>query len=124
MSLAGRNAMRGSTVTVYRPTVSRATDGSGSHTYGAPIATGLKLTLDKIAAEFAQKLFGEVADLHVDAIHSELDQVVFQTDDAVVVTNGFLAGEKYLVKGLLHHDAGSRSAHQELGLRRTTEAIP
>lgn len=111
MSIAGRNQVYGSTLTVYRPT-----EGDDAVSWAAVSGlTGFKMDLMPVTDEIRRNVFGEDARVEVMALdHTS----TIQKRDGVVVTAGKHAGERFRVASALQFHTFT-----QLGLVATTEAI-
>lgn len=124
MSLAGRAATKGSTLSVYRPTYGAATaaDGTRVVTSWTLVAQGVKGVLDVLTADLADKVFGQM-----DVVRTRT-MLPIGTDilagDGVVVTAGFRVGARFRASEPQLYDFRARSAHADVALESTTETIP
>lgn len=111
MSIQGRNARVGSTLTVYRPT-----EGDDSVSWAAVSGlTGVKMDLMPVTDEVRRNVFGGDSNIEVMALdHTK----TIAKRDGVVVTAGDHSGRRFRVESaLLFH------TFIQLGLVATTEAI-
>jgi hypothetical protein len=111
VSIAGRNATYGSTVTVYRPT-----EGDDSVTWSAVSGlTGFKLDLMPVTDEVRRNVFG--ADANIETMALDHTRTVLK-GDGIVVTAGTHSGKRFrAASALVFHK------FTQLGLVATTEAI-
>lgn len=124
VSLAGRIATRGSSVTVYRPQYGENTDRSRTITgYTVVSATGLKMLLEPITDELVQKVFGG-SELVTERGYLMPVTADVKKDDRIKVEAGRRAGSRFVVDGARPNDSGSpRTAHLDLALVSTTEVF-
>ena len=111
MSIAGRNATFGSTLTVYRPT-----EGDDSITW-SPVSglTGIKLDLMPVVNEIDRQAFGN--DVNITIMALDPSKSILKRD-GIVVTAGTHAGLNFRVEhALVFH------TFTQLGLKATTEPI-
>lgn len=94
MSIAGRNAVHGSTLTVYRQTL---TEGTGGQTNIAwtPVIVNMKLELHQRTDELIRRVFG--MDTNVELMAEAPVGLDLRNQDAVVVTAGLHTGETFHV---------------------------
>jgi len=110
VSVEGRNAIRGSTLSVYRPT-----DGNDAVTWTAVTALAdVKLELYPVIDEIARKVFG--ADVEVETM--ALTALDIRKKDGLVVSAGTYAGTRFRVTA-----AKPFKRFTQLALAATTEAI-
>lgn len=111
MSIQGRNATFGSTVTVYRPT-----EGDDSVTWSAVSGlTAFKLDLMPVTDEVRRNVFG--ADANIETMALDHTRTILK-GDGIVVTAGTHSGKRFrAASALVFHK------FTQLGLRATTEAI-
>jgi hypothetical protein len=110
MSIQGRNATYGSTISAYRPT-----EGDDTITWGSPILTGFRLDLMPVTDEIRRNVFG--ADANIETMALDHTRTMLK-GDGVVVTAGTHSGKRFRVaSALVFH------TFTQLGLRATTEAI-
>lgn len=111
MSIQGRNATLGSTVTVYRPT-----EGDDSITWSAVSGlSSFKLDLMPVTDEIRRNVFGATANVETMALDHTRSVL---KGDGVVVTAGTHSGERFRVASALQFHTFT-----QLGLVATTEAI-
>lgn len=111
MSIQGRNATFGSTVSAYRPTV-----GDDSITWSVVSGlTGFKLDLMPVTDEIRRNVFGE--DALVETMALDHTRTIVK-GDGLVVTAGTHSGERFRVSSALQFHTFT-----QLGLVSTTEAI-
>jgi hypothetical protein len=111
VSIQGRNATFGSTVTVYRPT-----EGDDSVTWPTTVLSAFKLDLMPVTDEVRRNVFG--ADAAIETMALDHTRTVLK-GDGVVVTAGTHSGKRFRVaSALVFH------TFTQLGLRATTETIP
>ena len=116
MSISGRNAVWGSTMTFYRPTTAPGTGGQSATAWTA-ILLNTKLEFLPITDETRRQIFGIESEVQT-AVITEADFGV-QPKDGVVVSAGTNAGKRFRVV----QTARSRK-YLQIGLRETPEAIP
>lgn len=123
MSLAGRAATKGSTLKVYRPIygAAPAADGSRVVTGWTLVAQGLRGVLDVLTADLADKVFGQASVARTRTMLAPGTDI--QEGDGVVVTAGFQVGRRFRVVEAQRYDFRARSAHVDVALESTTEAI-
>jgi hypothetical protein len=111
MSIQGRNATYGSTVTVYRPT-----EGDDAVTWAAVSGlTGFKLDLMPVTDEVRRNVFG--VDANIETMALDHTRTILKKD-GLVVTAGTHTGTRWRVaSALVFHK------FTQLGLVATTEAI-
>lgn len=120
MSLAGRIAIRGSTVTVKRSTKSSSAGGATNLSWAAVAGlTGVKMLLDEPTTETVVRVFGQEAKCEVRAFCS-MDFDV-QKGDGILVTAGFKSGLNFQVDSVRELDQGVGSRHREIALVSTPE---
>ena len=124
MSLIGRAATRGSTLQVYRPTYGAAigADGSRAVSSWTLVAANVRGALDVLTAELAGKVFGEQSVARTRTLLPAKTEI--EEGDGVVVSAGFGIGRKFRVTDAQRYDFRARSAHVDVALETTTEAIP
>lgn len=110
MSIEGRNAHRGSMVSVYRPT-----EGDDSIAWGDPTHRQIRLELTPVTDELSRQVFGANARVECMAL-TTLD---IRKSDGVVVSTGPYGGSRFRVTAALPF-----RKFTQLGLQSTTEAIP
>jgi hypothetical protein len=111
VSIQGRNATFGSTVTVYRPT-----EGDDSVTWPTTVLSAFKLDLMPVTDEVRRNVFG--ADANVETMALDHTKTLIK-GDGIVVTAGTHSGAKFRVASALRFHTFT-----QLGLRATTETIP
>jgi len=124
MSLPGMIRFRGSVADVYRPaTAVEDTTGLTTVTWtgAAPVAGNLRVLLDVVSDELAQRIFGREVSIDLRGIVTPPADVA--RDDGLVVRTGAYAGERFRVVGHVPSTLLARSAHVELALARTTEVF-
>jgi hypothetical protein len=124
VSLAGRAATKGSTLSLYRPTYGAAAAGDGTRqvTSWTLLTSGLRGVLDVLTADLADKVFGQMDVARTRTLLPPGTDVV--AGDALVVTAGFQLGARFRVTAVQRYDFRARSAHADVALESTTEAIP
>jgi hypothetical protein len=115
MSVLGRNAVRGSTLTVYRPTKANSTGGQVSVTWAA-VLSAIKWEMYTLTQEVLRQIFG--ADSEVDVVAFAAHDTDVRLEDGVVVTAGTWVSNNFRVVKLRR----SRK-YLEIGLRKTAEVI-
>lgn len=122
MSMLGRIAIKGSTVTVKRATKSRSAGGATNQTWSSVAGlTGVKMLLDEPTTETVQRVFGQEAKCDVRAF-CQFDYDV-QKGDGVLVTAGFKSGLAFQVDAVREMDQGPGSRHREITLVSTPEGF-
>jgi len=112
MSVAGRNMVRGSSLTTYHP---EETDDAID--WGQPVLEEVKVELLPATDEVAREVFG--ADRRVELTAMVPSSWDLLEKDGVVVNDGAYAGENLRVTA-----RRPLGRYAEVGLERTTEAIP
>jgi hypothetical protein len=123
VSLAGRAATKGSTLRIYRPTygAAPAADGSRKVSSWTLVAQDVRGVLDVLTADLADKVFGQASVARTRTmLPAETDVVA---GDGLVVTAGFQVGSRFRVVEAQRYDFRARSAHVDVALESTTEAI-
>lgn len=122
MSLAGRIATRGSTVTVKRSTKARSAGGATNLTWA--VVPGLheaKMLLDQPDSHTVQRVFGQDIKLDVRATcAADLD---VQPGDAVLVVDGWQDGVNFQVVAKAEFGQMARARHLELALLKSPETL-
>lgn len=122
MSLLGRIAIRGSTVTVKRATKSASAGGATNQSWAAVSGlAGVKMLLDEPTTETVVRVFGQEAKCEVRAFCA-MDFDV-RKGDGIQVTAGAKAGLNFQVDAVRELDQGAGSRHRELALISTPEAF-
>lgn len=116
MSVAGRNMVIGSTLTVYRSTKTAGTGGQTNVSWAA-VLTAVRWELHTLTAEMLEQVFGQGS--QVELVAFEDDAATVLLNDGVVVTAGKHAGKKFRV-----HRTRLGRKYLEIGLKSTVEAIP
>ena len=124
MSLDGMAMRAGSTVTIYRigQPEAQAADGSAVNAWGA-VATGVKIILEPISSALAERLWGQETRATMRALVPR-PIASPRVKDGIVVTAGHYSGQRFRVVASLPHELAPGSAHAEVGLELTPEAIP
>lgn len=126
MSLAGRAATRGTTVTIYRSVEAETGDLGRKVSSWTVIVAGYRAIIESETDERMQKVFGTpqiVKDrLYAPGTASSPPPDI-QEQDAVVATDGKRVGGKWRVRAVLTLDQSGRP-HKEAALESTTETIP
>jgi hypothetical protein len=121
VSLQGRAATRGSTITIYRPVEAETGDLGRKVASWTTVESGLKGLISNESDELMQKVFGTTQvlkdRLYLPGAHD------LRVGDAVKVTAGKRLSEKWRVMAVLHLDHAGR-VHKEAALESTTETIP
>lgn len=124
MSLDGLAAQRGSTVTIYRIAQSEAQAADGSAVIAwAAVAASVKIILEPIASAVAERLWGQETRATMRALVPR-PIASPRVRDGIVVTAGRYSGSRYRVVASIVHELAPGSAHAEVGLELTPEAIP
>jgi len=121
MSLKGRARVAGSRVTLARPTGGRATDGSGTVTSWAAVATDVPAALESLTDELVQKIYGADRTVKDRALIPDLTLVV-RPGDALIVTAGKRNGAKYRIEDARLNDSRV-NGHWDAALVSTDETI-
>lgn len=122
MSLAGRAAIKGSTVSWYRPSgYTQTADGGQRVTSWTTMGTAIAAEIQPISDEWVQKIFGAPETVKDRALIPGTQ--VFLPKDAIKVTAGFRAGKTYRVFAV-GGQARTLRGHADLALESTTESIP
>lgn len=122
MSLAGRIAIHGSTVTVKRATKTRTAGGASNLSWAAVAGlTGVQLLLDVPDRAIVERLFGQESKLEVRAMCSADFDI--REQDGVIVTAGWKSGTTFQVERVLEFDQSAGSRHKELALVSTPESL-
>lgn len=116
MSVLGRNAVWGSTMTTYRSTKTPGTGGQTSIAWSA-VLTAIKLELHTLTDETLRQVFG--VDSRVELVAFDDNGVDVLPDDGFVVTAGNYSGETFRVL-----KTRKSRKYIEIGLRKTGEVIP
>ncbi len=122
MSLAGRARVKGSRVTVYRPTGTRENDGSGAVASWTVAATGVPAVIEAITDELVQKVFGASQVVKDRASIPDLT-LALQPGDVLVVTSGPRSGQQYRIDEGLRRNDVRRNGHWDVPLISTTEDV-
>jgi hypothetical protein len=121
MSLAGRAALRGSVIAIYRPLETETGDLGRKVLSWTPIESGLDAIITSETDELMQKVFGTpelVRDrLYLPGTHD------LQPGDAVKATARKRVGETWRVRAVLTLNQSFRP-HKEAALESTPEVIP
>ncbi len=120
MSLAGRIAIRGSTVTIRRATSARAKDNSSKLTWGT-VTAGVKAMFDEPTAEIRERIYGEESRAQLIAYFPLGTDIIEK--DGVIVTAGWKSGETYQVEKRRELDQNFRAKHLEVSLTSTPETF-
>lgn len=120
MSVTALIRTRGSTVTIRRCTKTRNVPGDGSAVESwADAATGVKVLLEQITSEKAQRTFGRE---HTGTMLGfAVDGQDIREDDGIIVTAGSYSGARYFVRGALLRKQPPK--HLLLGLEDTQETF-
>lgn len=122
MSLAGRAAVKGSTLAVYRPTYAAAPAADGTRVVSSwtLVALGVKGVLDALSVDLADKVFGQAE------VARTRTMLPVGTDiaagDGLVVTAGFDTGRRFRVVDVQRYPL-QRAAHADVALESTTEVF-
>lgn len=116
----GVSFARAETVTVYRGTDARQSDGSTKRTW-ASFATGVQLLVDDADAEYLYRTFGVEVDAELRATADIGTDV--RLGDGVTVTAGRHIGQRFLVKARRIDPTLPAQAYWAIALKRTTEAF-
>jgi hypothetical protein len=116
VSVTGGNAIRGSTMTFYRPTQTPGTGGQTTISWVETLAS-VKLELHTLTDEVVRRVWG--ADTPVELVTFAGSNADIRPQDGVVVTAGTYSGTRYRVTKTKR----SRK-YLEVALNSTEEAIP
>jgi hypothetical protein len=116
VSVAGRNAIKGSTLTVYRGAKTPGTGGQTTTTWSA-VLSNIKWELHTLTSDLVQQVFGMGSNVELVSFAEASANVLPQ--DGVVVSACTYTGTRYRVVKTRR----SRK-YLEIGLKSTTEAIP
>ena len=124
MSLDGVARRCGSTVTNYRATLPEAQAADGSRILSwIAIATNVRIIFEPITSALAERLWGHETKATMRALVPRPIGSP-RVRDGIVVTAGHFSGLRYRVVESIPHELAPGSAHAELGLELTSEAIP
>lgn len=119
MSLAGRIAISGSTVTVRRATKTRAKDNSTKQAWKT-VCT-LNVLFDIPTSDLLERIFGESPRVELRAFAPFGANI--REQDGLIVTEGWKCGQRFQVAKVPDANQGMRSAHLEVGLVSTPETF-
>lgn len=96
----------GSRITVRHPTIGRTTDNSSTRAWTTPTGgDSVPCKLSYVSIAHVQRVWGMTSDIKVEGM-LPIDLVTILPGDGIIVTDGFLAGQRFSVEQAIPDDLG------------------